>query len=153
MNWSMKEVLFILSSFFLLSCSSINEEDENALMSQENDQISAVDGYLLVLSNILENGLFRNESLNADTLLKVDDLIILGTSNLAEPGQIIFSGSDQQLNGIISDLNNLPNTQYFSDANFDVWLILLNGKRVLEFTKYLNPALGDVIVVRQKIQE
>lgn len=153
MNWLMKEVLFILSSFCLLSCSTSDNDKEITPLAASHDPIAAVDSYLLVFSNILENGIFRNEHLKGDTLLSTGDLLILGTENKAEPGHIIFSGSSKQLEGITGDLNNVSNTRYFSDANFKVWLILLNGKRVLEFTKYQHPDLGDIIVARQKIQE
>ncbi|MCC5924159.1 MAG: hypothetical protein JJT77_10255 [Crocinitomicaceae bacterium] len=153
MNWLMKEVLFILSSFCFLSCSTSDNDKEITPLAASHDPIAAVDSYLFVFSNVLENGIFRNEHLKGDTLLSTDDLLILGTENKAEPGHIIFSGSSKQLEGITDDLSNVSNTRYFSDANFKVWLILLNGKRVLEFTKYQHPDLGDIIVARQKIQE
>jgi len=153
MNWLMKEILFILSSFCILSCSSSENANDVTSFSETLDSISAVDSYLFVFSNILENGIFRNEHLKGDTLLSTDDLLILGTENKAEPGHIIFSGSSKQLEGITDDLSNVSNTRCFSDANFKVWLILLNGKRVLEFTKYQHPDLGEIIVARQKIQE
>lgn len=152
MNWSMKEVLFILSSFCFLNCSSLDEDGQKAV-SELTDPIATVDSYLFVLSNILENGLYRNEALSADTLTSSSELTILGMNNKIEPGHVLFSGTKTQLEGITNDLNNLSDAQYYSDENFEVWLIHLAGKRVLEFSRFQHPGIGDIIVARQKIQE
>jgi len=148
MPWSMKVILFFLSSVLVVSCSNEKTKAEDLQKQALHEFIQFVDQWKegSIRQNALTNRISTLNDLN-------QDIIVFNEGNDIDKQSILFQGSSDTL--FVDHLNYLTTTfgAPSQSASYKVWRLERASKNTLEISFYPHPTENWLLALRERGQE
>lgn len=149
MHWSKKGILFFLSFFILVSCSS----NEDSSKVQAFDVIKHLDSVFVLAHQWSESEPPIPRDLLDSLDLYMDSVEVYYIGNDIEPKSILFTASKKSQLGFLEKTPTLQRLNKVSYQSYEVWRSVIEGKEILEFSLQPHPVKKWMFSIRKRSQE